>query len=563
MRLETILAGVCVTALCGCGGQISDGDELGQVGEALSHTSDLASHMPAHLAIMDVMAWFGIPSSMGGPDNSFGNWDVTHFNCVQDRSPTSCDASGNRAVASRYHPLAGMYSSTGRDAEGLARIKLMLSNLRSSCNLGARLDAFAIQQGGLHFSSLHGSTSGGAPEIAYQALTHWLAEADAEGRTGAVVPMDDITWYWNNGHWLGLDCAASRSTCIKYVQDDVIDLVRIASPHPSALRINGKLLLYFYLDTASAFPSMAEWNTILANARAATGQDFYTVATHAPASAFAAFDGVSPWVDPGYAWPHTAGGTVYAHAQRYAAFQHDPLYAALPAGKVVFGGVAPGFDDFTMHWGGCDQRQIPTAAEGTPRHLDVLRGSIDYLRGKGAHGVIVHTWDDWTEGSFMEPSVEEGTSKIVTLRQKLGDLYGEAQNAAGDQQLSDRWVAYGKTYPCSGGVGSYNAPAACSSAPVQPPPPPVTTTCAPAVVLEPTQGESVGPSIHLRVSGGGCLTSMIAYIDGVEVERSTLSPPSIDQWVGVALGARRLHVNAWEPNGTIHQTPDVAFTRTY
>jgi hypothetical protein len=468
------LALVAMVTFCSCSGDGGgapplDGGNDSSARDALAggpppHTTDLASHMPPSLAIMDVMAWFGIPAALGGPDSAWGNWHIPAFNCVPARDPLSCDDAGERAIASRYRPLDGIYSSSGRDAEGLAHIKLMLSNLRApaGCDSSARLDALGIQQGGLAYSSLHGGNAGGAVELAYQSLLHFLDEADAEGRSGAIVLMNDTTWYWNNGKYEKLDCAASRATCIANLQQDVIDLIQIGTPHPSALRLGGKLLLYLYLDGAAGFPTVTEWTTIFANARAATGQDFYTLATHAPSRYFDAFDALAPWVEPLDTWTQTSGTTVYAHAQAYAAAQIDPLIKAAPAGKVVFGGVAPGFDDFTKDWGSCVERQMPPPSEAPPRHLDVLRGQIDYLKSKGLTAVTLHTWDDFTEGTFFEPSVEEGVTKLIALRQKLGDLFGEAQSASADEALAARWTSYGKTYPCSGGVGAYDPPKVCS-----------------------------------------------------------------------------------------------------
>jgi hypothetical protein len=59
-------------------------------------------------------------------------------------------------------------------------------------------------------------------------------------------------------------------------------------------------------------------------------------------------------------------------------------------------------------------------------------------------GVILETWDDWTEGSFFEPSISEGTSKIDQLQARLGDLYGEPAVSRAAQD--ERWVAYGQPH---------------------------------------------------------------------------------------------------------------------
>jgi hypothetical protein len=87
-----------------------------------------------------------------------------------------------RWIASKRRPLAGIYSASARDAEGthsnkqkininifrgekyleiyaimigLARVDLMLSNLRRSCDGGAnaRLDSWSIQMDSIKFSS--------------------------------------------------------------------------------------------------------------------------------------------------------------------------------------------------------------------------------------------------------------------------------------------------------------------------------------------------------------------------------------------------------------------------
>ena len=543
----------------------ADEDTAATAAVTISHKSDLDVTMPAHLAIMDTMAWFGVPTSFSSStadDNGWGNWNVGAMSCVASRPPETCDATGNREISSRYHPLDGIYSSSGGAAESVARIKLMLSNLRTSCDDSARIDAYAIQLNGTHYTSLHGGDSGAA-EISYQSLEAFLTQADAEGRVNAVLPGNDASWYWNNGHYEGLYCADSRSTCLSYLQQDVIDMVNIANPHKSALRIDGRLVLHFFADGGNmtsktptgskvvSYPTAAEWANIFANARNSTGVDFYSVGSHVSHEYFGAFDALSPWVAPSSYWPNTSGATVEAHAVAYAKALHADLFDNVPSGHVAFGNVAPGFDDFTEEWGQCVQRQMPPPSEAKPRDLDVIRGTVSYLKTQGVKGVLISTWDDWTEGTFFEPSIEEGTTELVTLRQQLGILYGDTQSASGDTALGQRWNQYGKTYPCSGGLGSDDAPGVCA----------LQTTCASPVILEPTANETVGHSIDLRVQSSPCLTAQIAYIDGVQVAKTPTAFGGIDQWVTVTKGTHTLHVNGWEANGQLHVgTDDVTFT---
>lgn len=138
-----------------------DGGEINTTLVA-SHPFDLGAHMPSHLAIMVSMSWFGIPKDdpQGpGPDPSYGNWYWVGPKCVQPpANPRICNedltpGSMQRAIASRRRPLAGIYSASARDWEGIARIKLMLANLRRPCDDGAKLDAWAVQIDSLRFTS--------------------------------------------------------------------------------------------------------------------------------------------------------------------------------------------------------------------------------------------------------------------------------------------------------------------------------------------------------------------------------------------------------------------------
>ena len=60
-----------------------------------------------------------------------------------------------------------------------------------------------------------------------------------------------------------------------------------------------------------------------------------------------AFDALAPWLQLGN-WSSSSGANVRQHAFNYAASLHGALYGAVTSypGRVVFGGVAPGFDDW-------------------------------------------------------------------------------------------------------------------------------------------------------------------------------------------------------------------------
>ncbi|HEY6908721.1 MAG TPA: carboxypeptidase regulatory-like domain-containing protein [Myxococcales bacterium] len=425
----------------------------------VTHTFDLAQQMATvpHLAIMFSMSWFGIPSSAGGPDTVWGNWKWAPpmpNNCgLTTNDPTTCGADSQRNIASKRRPLAGIYSVSGKNAESLRRTDLFLSNLRRSCDDGAKLDAWAVQLSSLVLTSLHTATPEANAELNYQALLHFFSEAEANGMSNVMIPAQDVTWYWHN---------SPANATIANVQQDAIDMVNLSLQHTSALKINGKPVILYYVDSTSGSdgPTPAQWATIFANARNTTGSDFYTIATAQGSNTgwFSAFDAIAPWISLG-AWSSATGATTHDKAVNYAGAITNSIVSAAAAqqGRVAFGGVSPGFDDYTHDWGACVTRLIP-------RDTEFVRGQFDYLKTNGFKGVVMETWDDWTEGSEWEPDTGSGTSFIVSLRDNLANLYGEVADAAGDQRLANRWSGYGQAEACPGvAVGTSPATLSCGT----------------------------------------------------------------------------------------------------
>ncbi|MHB1844980.1 MAG: glycoside hydrolase family 71/99 protein [Deltaproteobacteria bacterium] len=441
---------------------------------AFAHTFDLASQMPPHLSLMFSMAWFGIektdPQGAGG-DTTYANWQWQWQSsaCTLTNDPATCtdfaDAGPQRSIASRRRPQAGLYSASGRTPESLRRLDLNLSTLWRPCDVGARIDAFVPQLDSVQFTSAHPQNKQSATwDIAYRATVAYLDEADRAGLVNAVGIGIDSTTYWHFGSSYGLTTEAEREAAL---QADLADMATLAMAHPSALKLGGRPLFLIYVDSGTT--SESAFASMLDGARAASGVDFYAVGTTLDSSYFAAFDALSPWVNLGL-WASATGSTLQARAANWAAAEHDGLVSAVSGypGREVFGGIAPGFDDYTEDWGHCTQREIP-------RDPAVMQGEFDYLtseRQSGAwnvRGLVFQTWDDWTEGTELEPDVQEGAAKLVQLRQLVGALFAQPADPAGDQAVLARWADFGQARDCcfAGGpcpdAGVAPVPLACAA----------------------------------------------------------------------------------------------------
>ncbi|HEY7957446.1 MAG TPA: hypothetical protein VII38_19200, partial [Polyangia bacterium] len=209
----------------------------------VTHTFDFASQMPSRLAIMYSMSWFGLPSTEPSnpvPDPSYMNWGASSTcsgvsaGTITAPNPASCttDYTGadERNISSRYRPLAGIYSAWGRTPEALRRIDLMLSNVRRSCDAGARLDAWSVQLSGLIKSSLHSASPSSSEEVNYQTLLHFLSEADAAGMSNVIMPGEDASWYFHFPGAVGLSCTVNQAHCpaaLDALASDIVDMLGI------------------------------------------------------------------------------------------------------------------------------------------------------------------------------------------------------------------------------------------------------------------------------------------------------------------------------------------------
>jgi len=159
---------------------------------------------------------------------------------------------------------------------------------------------------------------------------------------------------------------------------------------------------------------------------------------------FGCFDALAPWVNLGI-WDGASGKTTYDRALNWIKAEHQGLLTNVKnfPGRVVFGGVAPGFDDYTKDWGNCKIRNIP-------RDPALLDATFDFLKTNNIKGLVMETWDDWTEGTHFEPDVEGGPSLLLHLRQIVGKLFNETPDPKGDEKLVSRWNNYGQLRNCNG-----------------------------------------------------------------------------------------------------------------
>jgi hypothetical protein len=88
--------------------------------------------------------------------------------------------------------------------------------------------------------------------------------------------------------------------------------------------------------------------------------------------------------------------------------------------------------------------------------------------------------------------------------------------------------------------------------------------CNSPTILEPTQNEDVGASIHLRVGAPPCIVSLACYLDSMSTPVATSQGDTLSQWVAIAtMAPHHVNCNGWDGAGSVHRSDFVDFTRTY
>jgi hypothetical protein len=101
--------------------------------------------------------------------------------------------------------------------------------------------------------------------------------------------------------------------------------------------------------------------------------------------------------------------------------------------SLFFGVAYPGFNPFYAAggWAG-PSYQLPYNATGT------FSQTFDLAVGSGALYVQLCTWNDYGEGTMIEPTREFGYGFLTTLQQKLGVTFGQNELDLIDTLYNDR-----------------------------------------------------------------------------------------------------------------------------
>ena len=168
-----------------------------------------------------------------------------------------------------YRPLAGIYSSSGSNAESLARIDLILITLKKEdiCDYRhAKLNAWLIQLEFIQLSSRYQLNPSINIEISYQAYIHFRKRSqNVQFSSDVTIPGYDSSWLYSFSISLDLvrcsnsNVSNSRDVCLNSMIADFADIISGIS-QTANYPIIGKPLIYVYISTQEIFtPSFNQY----------------------------------------------------------------------------------------------------------------------------------------------------------------------------------------------------------------------------------------------------------------------------------------------------------------
>jgi len=332
---------------------------------------------PVPMAHAVYYPWYGTPM---GPSSSWSHWS---------------DVTPSDSVGSAHFPLLGAYDSL--DAETVRAHAVMASE--------AGLDGFLCSWWG----------PGTREDTALGLL---LEEAEGLGLT------------------VGVYYESVRGVPGALTAEDVIDelsyLVERYGGEPSLLRVGGAPVVFVFGAQAEGRDA-AFWGRVKELVGARVGEVLLVGDMRDP-GLLGALDGMHVYIEPD-AREHGAVTHVIAD-NRYVL--EETSIEAIKARvrtdgrvtlhrKIAVGTVLPGYDD----------TEARSPGQALPREgSETYQGYWDRVSGSGVDWVMVTSWNEWHEGTEVEPSVEDGFTALQVTRSRVLRFKGQEPDGPGVPRIS-------------------------------------------------------------------------------------------------------------------------------
>jgi hypothetical protein len=338
------------------------------------------------------MPWFsGKPFSA-----SWGwHWTMDHFN------PDVINAVGQREIASWYYPVIGPYDSAD---PAVLEYHVLLMKL-------AGIDGVIVDWYGAANHMDYSSNN--------QATLKLFDCTRKAGLKFGICYEDQTIQHLIDGHYL------AASNALGHAQSEMLYLQTNYFADPSYLRQAGRPVLLNF--GPQYFLTSSNWEAIFSVLAGTNQPAFFTEDNRLPAGQ-GAFDWPPMWVSQA---PGTGGVLSDAALQSYLT-GFDQKAAAWPA---CISSAFPRFHDIYQRAG-----QRSYFGYLGDHHGEVLQGTLSRSLTNSSAMVLVVTWNDFGEGSMVEPTVEYGCRDLEIIQQSRRQyLQPDFSATPGDLRLALRF----------------------------------------------------------------------------------------------------------------------------
>jgi hypothetical protein len=349
------------------------------------------------------MPWFTAPENPGSGTTNFGNGSTGTYNkwgqhwsnvSPNTRFPDNLITVTNykgvpvqtRDICAHFHPLIGPY-----DGQDSAVLEYHLLLMKLSGIDGVMIDWYG--QGGQ-------GVGDAAPLLVNSNAL--IGRTENVGLKFGLV-MEDAGWK-------GISAAKSNGSYAINNYFSSPQYVKLGDMRgPTATNATAPLVCVF---GPQQFKTPGQWNTILGGQTGAF-LPLYNQSNQIGVDAAGEF-----------AWPYPQATLNGGGANAWYTNLNNYYNNNAPAKNVVLGTAFPGFDDF-YGTNGVDKDGIIPRTYGSTTTLSTTL-ALDTKNNSILDGIQIATWNDYSEGTIIEPTVEEGFQSLDTIQRFTGVPYTEA-----------------------------------------------------------------------------------------------------------------------------------------
>lgn len=316
------------------------------------------------------MPWYQSPAVSG----YWGwHWTMNHYN------PDVILPNGQRQIASHFYPLTGPYDSRDDDILEYQVLSMKISGID-----GVLVDWYGMANF-WDYGTLNQST---------QELFSWIKKAQLEF---AICYEDQSIGHMVNSGFIPASSAISHAQSVMlYMQSNWMN-------DPAYARLNGQPVLFIF--GPQYFYSSAEWETI------------FSVMSTSPAF-FTLNNRLAPVAQGAYPWPPmwaSENGVLSMTALNSYLIGFYEQAAEWPAAG---GSAFPGFHDIYSEAGVGDSYGY-LDAQGTFTFESTLNSAVS----QNPEIIQLVTWNDYGEGTIIEPTAEFGTAYLEIVQNVVRTNY--------------------------------------------------------------------------------------------------------------------------------------------